>query len=138
MNTPDPHVLNLLAMTFEQIHVRTLAESVDGLRLSHHRFLSGVPTEGTITVTELADRVGMTKQAAGKFVTRLAEGGFVVTESDPNDRRVRLVRRTAAGNAATQRLVELLGRVEREWAARIGEQRYRQFRTTLVRIASQK
>ena len=43
-------------------------------RPSHHRVIGRVPPEG-ITVTDLAERVGMTKQGIGQFVTQLTESG---------------------------------------------------------------
>ena len=48
-------------------------------------------------VTELAERVRMTKQGCGQFVTQLVETGHLAVEADPDDRRVRRVRRTAKG-----------------------------------------
>src|SRR5690349_6628206 len=134
MTSPDRHVMvalgNLMTETREQI----LAEAGPGLRASHHRVIGHVPPEG-ITVTELAERVGMTKQGIGQFVTQLTESGHLQVSQHPDDRRVRIVRRTPKGTAAARRLAELLERLEATWADRVGETRYREFRTVLDEIA---
>ena len=50
-------------------------------------------------VTDLADRVGMTKQALGEFANDLEERGLLETVRDPADRRVRILRPTGAGGS---------------------------------------
>ena len=68
----DDHVMASLAGLMEEARDRILEDGDGGLRPSHHRILDGVPADGPVTVTELAARVGMTKQAIGQFVTQLA------------------------------------------------------------------
>ena len=58
--------------------------------------LFSVPAEG-VSITELAERVGMTKQGCGQFVSQLTDEGYLTQAADPRDRRARVVRRTAAG-----------------------------------------
>jgi len=134
MTSTDEHVLIALGNLMAESRERILAETEPGLRASHHRVIGQVPPEG-ITVTELAERVGMTKQGIGQFVTQLSESGHLRVSQDPSDRRVRIVRRTAKGNAAVRRLSRLLERLEATWAERVGESRYREFRTVLDEIA---
>ncbi|MDX6372241.1 MAG: hypothetical protein QOD98_1229 [Nocardioidaceae bacterium] len=134
MTSGDRHVLNALGNLMEESRVLVLAEGERGLRPSHHRVLGHVPSEG-ITVTDLAERVGMTKQGIGQFVTQLTESGHLTVSADPEDRRVRVVRRTAKGNAAVRRLSELLDDLEASWANRVGTRRYHEFRAILDELA---
>jgi DNA-binding MarR family transcriptional regulator len=134
MTSGDRHVLNALGNLMEESRVLVLAEGERGLRPSHHRVLGHVPSEG-ITVTDLAERVGMTKQGIGQFVTQLTESGHLTVSLDPEDRRVRVVRRTAKGNAAVRRLSELLDDLEASWANRVGTRRYHEFRAILDELA---
>jgi DNA-binding MarR family transcriptional regulator len=134
MTSGDRHVLNALGNLMEESRVLVLAEGERGLRPSHHRVLGHVPPEG-ITVTDLAERVGMTKQGIGQFVTQLTESGHLTVSADPEDRRVRVVRRTAKGNAAVRRLSELLDDLEASWANRVGTRRYHEFRAILDELA---
>jgi DNA-binding MarR family transcriptional regulator len=104
-----------------------------GLRPSHLRLLSLTPAGG-MRVTDLAARVGMTKQALGEFVASLQRAGLVEVATDERDRRVRLVRPTPAGRRL-QRLVEsAIADTERHWQARVGEARWATFREVLAEI----
>jgi DNA-binding MarR family transcriptional regulator len=131
----EHHVMMALGSLMEQVRHAILTDGEDGLRPSHFRVIGSVPPDSGITVTELAERVGMTKQGIGQFVTQLTRDGYLLTESDPRDRRVRVVRRTRLGNDATHRLTLVLQRLEEQWARHVGTRRYRQFRLLLDEIA---
>jgi len=110
------------------------AEEWGGLRQSHFRVISSVPPEG-ISVTELAERVGMTKQGCGQFVTTLVGSGHLKVEEDRADRRVRRVRRTPKGNRTIASVTDRILAIEDDWASRVGERRYRTFRRVLEELA---
>jgi len=124
----------LMGLLFREVSETFAAEDWKGLRQSHFRVISGVP-EGGISVTELAERLGMTKQGCGQFVTQLEESGHLRTDADPDDRRVRRVHRTPKGSrtiaAVTARILEIEG----EWSDIVGERRYRTFRRVLEELA---
>ncbi len=78
----------------------------------------------------------MTKQGIGQFVTQLTRDGYLVSESDPLDRRVpRRLAELASAMTATHRLALVLQGLEEEWARHVGKQRYRAFRVLLDEIA---
>src|SRR3954453_21455986 len=95
----------LMGLIFREVSRTFAAEDWDGLRQSHFRVISSVPPEG-ISVTELAERVGMTKQGCGQFVTGLVDSGHLRVEPDPSDRRVRRVRRTSKGHRTVAAVTE--------------------------------
>ena len=128
------HVPLLMGLLFRHIHQVFDAEDWDGLRQSHFRVMSSVPDDG-ISITELAERVRMTKQGCGQFVTQLAGSGHLVVEADPTDRRVRRVRRTAKGRRTLEAVRDRNLLIEREWAEQVGEERYRVFRGVLEELA---
>jgi len=128
------HVMHALGNLMSESRELVLAQGERGLRPSHHRVIGHVPPEG-ITVTDLAERVGMTKQGIGQFVTQLTESGHLTVSTDPEDRRIRIVRRTAEGDAAVRRLSGLLEELEATWANRVGTHRYNEFRATLDELA---
>jgi DNA-binding MarR family transcriptional regulator len=134
MTSRDWHVLHALGNLMAESRTLILAEGERGLRASHHRVIGSVPPEG-ITVTDLAERVGMTKQGIGQFVTQLTESGHLTVATGEDDRRVRVVRRTAEGDAAARRLSDLLGGLEADWANRVGTRRYGEFRSILDQLA---
>ena len=131
----DRHVALLMGLVFGQLQ-RTFAEDQEwtGVRQSHLRVISLVPAAG-ISVTDLARRAGMTKQGCGQFVTKLVARGLLRTQAEPEDRRVRWVRRTDLGHrtlgAATARILE----IEDAWAGSVGRARYATFRSVLEELA---
>ena len=72
----EPHVAILIGALMEEIRDTFAAEDWDGLRQSHFRLLSNVPRDG-IRITDLGERLGMTKQASGQFVTSLVGTGHL-------------------------------------------------------------
>jgi len=128
------HAPLLMGLLFRHIHDVFASEDWGGLRQSHFRVMAWVPPEG-VSVTELADRVGMTKQGVGQFVTHLVGTGHLSEGADPGDRRVRLVRRTRKGRELVAAVRGRNLRIEKDWADQVGEARYRVFRTVLEEIA---
>ena len=131
----ERHIIKVLGLLFEQARQVILGDGPDGLRPSQFRVIDAVPPDRGITVSELAERVGMTKQGIGQFVTQLTQAGYLVTEASAEDRRMRIVRRTRVGSETTQQLAGSLRELEQHWAARVGQRRYREFRAVLDEIA---
>jgi len=130
----DEHVPRLMGSLFEQVRATFVSEDWQGLRPSHFRLLELVTADG-VTITELAGRLRMTKQGCGQFVAQLSESGHLRTLPDPADRRSRVVRRTAKGTRLTRKVQGRIAAIEADWARRVGERRYAEFRRTLVELA---
>ncbi len=81
--------------------------------------------------SDLAARAQITKQSMGYLVDYLAARGYVERVPDPADRRAALVRPTERGRAVDRTARLLIERLERECAARLGEDRLRQLRGLL-------
>lgn len=123
-----------LGLLFEQARQLVTNDSAIVLRPSQLRVIGMVAKEG-ITVTDLADRVGMTKQGIGQFVGQLVDEGYLTAEVHPEDRRVRVVRRTSLGHQASRQLERALADLESQWAQRIGTRTYGEFRAALDKLA---
>ena len=102
-----------------------------GLRMRHYRLLSFVPPAGGRLSRMTADS-GLTKQALAQALAQLQEGGYVEVVPDPTDGRARLVRLTDRGRAVNETVRRHLDGVEREWAGRVGEERYAVARAVLA------
>ncbi|HUR23626.1 MAG TPA: MarR family winged helix-turn-helix transcriptional regulator [Acidimicrobiales bacterium] len=134
MISGDRHVMVALGNLMAESRKHLLAQAGSELRPSHHRVIGHVPPEG-ITVTELAERVGMTKQGIGQFVKQLTDSGHLRTTAHPHDKRLRIIRRTSDGDASVRQLAAVLAKLEERWAERVGRARYRQFREILDQLA---
>ena len=130
----ERQVALLMGLLFREVSSIFAAEDWGGLRQSHFRLISSVPPDG-ISVTDLAERVRMTKQGCGQFVTGLVDSGHLRVANDPSDRRVRLVRRTPKGNRTIAAVTKRMLAIEEDWAASVGERRYRTFRRVLEELA---
>lgn len=106
-----------------------------GLRPKHGAVLANVDRDGT-RATELAARAGMTKASMGELVDELEALGYVRRTDDLLDRRAKRVVPTAGGLEVAGLARAAIGRLERRWAARIGDRRFRALLAALEALAS--
>ena len=106
----------------EQAIGRVQAAGATEFRAAHTRLLPHISPAG-IRLTELAERVGITKQAVGKLVDDLEAQGVVVREPDPDDGRALRVRYTDRGAASLMHGLGVLAELEREVAKSVGKKR---------------
>ncbi|MBL8932281.1 MAG: winged helix-turn-helix transcriptional regulator [Kineosporiaceae bacterium] len=130
----EQHVPVLMSFLLSKVRRALADREWDGLRQSHAKVLGAVPTEG-VTVTELARRVGMTKQGCGQFVAQLDRAGLVSVTAPDGDRRTRIVRRTEAGHRVARQITQAYLALEQEWAQWVGPRRYATFRRVLEQLA---
>ncbi|NUS91801.1 MAG: MarR family transcriptional regulator [Nocardia sp.] len=83
-------------------------------------------------VSELAPRIGVTRQATAQVVGTLERGGYLVRAADPTDRRAKLVCLTDHGRAAFEVLRDSMISVEADWARTLGAGRAAEFRKMLA------
>jgi DNA-binding MarR family transcriptional regulator len=103
---------------------------MDMPRPSIVKLLQMVPREG-IRITDYAARAGMTKQSLGEFVDRMEADGLVASGRLPDDRRVRLVHRTAKGDKISDESITLILDVEQKLRAQVGASRYDTMRAVM-------
>jgi DNA-binding MarR family transcriptional regulator len=70
-----------------------------GLGRAHHRALYFVARQPDMTVGSLLQLLAITKQSLGRVLTELQEQGLMVTRPGADDRRQKLLRLTAEGEA---------------------------------------
>jgi DNA-binding MarR family transcriptional regulator len=131
----EMHVPRMVGKLMSEVRDTFATQDWGGLRQSHFRLMTHVPGDG-ISVTELARELRMTKQACGQFVTQLVATGHLAIRADANDRRVRLVIRTPLGDQALKAANAWIRRIEREWARRVGPDRYDVFRQVLEELST--
>jgi DNA-binding MarR family transcriptional regulator len=76
----------------EGLHARGYPD----LRSTHTTLLSNINLDGS-TVTEAAERAGITKQAMGRLATELEEARYITVRGNPADARARILHLTKSG-----------------------------------------
>ena len=87
------------------------------------RLLQMIPADG-MRVTDLARRAAVTKQAIGQLVDTLEAQGLVESGPSEGDRRVRWVRRTAAGDRVVEETLALIEAAQDRLRSQVGARRY--------------
>lgn len=83
------------------------------------------------TLTELADLLGVSKQAAIKIVDEMETRGFLTRHPDPDDRRVKLLRLTDKGRKVRRAALAASNAIERELRRGLGDPDVDSLRTAL-------
>jgi DNA-binding MarR family transcriptional regulator len=87
---------------------------------------------GPLPVGALAERLGVTQQAASKSAADLERRGYVARTADPADARARLVALTDRGRAAIEGARRHRAAIEDALAERLGPRRVEAARRVLV------
>lgn len=102
----------------EGLHARGYAD----LRSTHTTLLSNIDLAGS-TVTDAAERAGVTKQAMGRLASELEGAGYIRVQSDPKDARVRILQLTEAGRRLMLDSLEVMAELERRYVRSVGRDR---------------
>lgn len=111
------------------------AEDAPAIRIrpAHTRLFPHIDTGGT-RLSDLAARVGVSKQAVGQLVEELAGLGVLEVAPHPTDGRARLVRFTPQGMRAIGQGLQVLGGIEAEIQGEIGKERMQRLHETLLDV----
>jgi DNA-binding MarR family transcriptional regulator len=120
----------------EAIRIELADHPYTDVRRSELRLLLLVTPAGT-SLSELADLTGITKQSLSEFVERLQRAGYLTTETNPADRRVKLIRATERGEAARQRILAAGQAVEDAWRSQVGPNRFDTMREVLTDLSAE-
>jgi DNA-binding MarR family transcriptional regulator len=129
------HLLLRAARLWNERAVARVQRDQPGFRIAHTLLFPHVDFEGT-RITDLAARLGISKQAVGKLVAELEGTGVLEARADPRDGRAKRVRFTRRG---TQALVHGLARMEElsaEVEAELGAAELRRLRAALARLVA--
>lgn len=135
-------LIYLLGLSFQEL-LREFVRRLDAAGYADlrpvHGFAFQVLARRGATSSELAEQLGVTKQAAGQLVDYLQARGYVERRSHPLGGRRRLVVLTEQGRRHLLHSGAILRAVEAEFVGQLPVQRVRQLRAdlaTLVRGAS--
>jgi len=90
------------------------ASGINDINLGHFAVLPYVDETG-IRATEIAQKSGISKQAAGKTIEDLKEKGYLTTSPDPRDKRASLVHLSEKGVQMMKTALKATEDVEKRW-----------------------
>ncbi|MFI6088995.1 MarR family winged helix-turn-helix transcriptional regulator [Streptomyces sp. NPDC051218] len=126
-----PQLLGDARRWFEDALLATLQEAGEAPVSPTQAGLFAVLDEEGTTVSELARRMGVTRQTAHQAVHALVAAGLLEQVPDPSSGRQRLIRRTAEGERTHREAELVLHRLEGVLAERIGPEVTRALRAAL-------
>jgi DNA-binding MarR family transcriptional regulator len=121
----------LIEEEFERLRVA----GFDDLRPVHRPILRDV-LMSNLRPSELATRLGLSKQAANDLVRELEGKGYITLEPDATDGRAKRIVATDRGRRASELAQSSSDAVGRRWAERVGDERYAMFEAVLREIVA--
>ena len=100
-----------------------------------HGFAFTRLSAGGATITELAEHLDVTRQAAAQLVDELVAKGYVERRPHPRDARARLIVLTDKGRACTRAAEAAIADTLRSWESILGPDRLLALRDDLLRVA---
>jgi DNA-binding MarR family transcriptional regulator len=113
----------------ERLHERGFADVA-----AAHLIVVQYPGPQGMRPSDLAARLGMSKQALNYLLGELERLGYVERGPDPEDRRSRRIALTERGSAAGYVIREAVAEMEEEWAEELGPERFAELRALLVEL----
>ncbi len=104
--------------------------------LSDTNLLANLDTEGT-TISALARRAGVTRQAASQQVAQLERTGYVERRSSDTDGRAAVIHQTALGRALLDDALNIVEQLEDEYAEILGSTRFTSLKKLLSSLLAQ-
>ncbi|MGW0019086.1 MarR family winged helix-turn-helix transcriptional regulator [Rhodococcus sp. NPDC003382] len=134
---PDLPVLVLRAASHlvDAIQEGVAARGFTDVRPSHGFAFARI-SSGDATASDLAEHLGVTKQAAGQLVDQLVDRGYVTREADPTDARARLLRLTDRGWACTRAADDAAREAVEQWRDRLDPATYAALGTALRTVVT--
>lgn len=126
-----PAMVQLVAATGgPRLRAAFAAAGLDGLRPAQAGAL--VPlAAGGLHASDLAERLGVTRQAVAQGVAELDRNGYVTRVANPTDARTRIIELTPRGRQALRVMRASALELEQRWEEILGARRLRDLRKTL-------
>ncbi len=119
----------------DEVFEKLLAAGFEDLRPVHRSILRDLLTSN-LRPSELATRLGLSKQAVNDLVREFEANGYITLEADPDDGRAKRIVATDRGWQASETAQASSNAVGRRWAELVGEERYTVFEEVLHAIVT--
>ena len=128
-------VLRAAAQLVAGVQARVVGQGFDDVRPVHGYAFVRISAGGA-TVLDVAEHLGVTKQAGSQLVEQLVQHGYVTREPHPDDARARLLRLTARGTACTRAAEEAAVDVVAGWRKEMGARDFAVLQRALGAVVS--
>lgn len=136
-STPNYDLAFLLLLgsrtVIDYLHKHMAALGYDDVRPAHGFAFQRIAPNGA-TGNELAEFLGITKQAASEMVDYLEQRGYVVRQPHPSDKRGKIILLTERGWSCIRAAEAILSRLEAQWTAIIGTRRMGELQADLRQL----
>jgi len=126
-------VLLLASQLTEAVHEGVTRRGFRDIRPAHGFAFARI-SAGDATIADVAEYLGITKQAAAQFVHQLEERGYVTRTAHPLDARASLLALTKRGVACTVAAEEAASEAVEGWRTSLGDVQFRALQRALRAI----
>lgn len=138
-SSPPPLIGALLRVPWEMVRERMLsglhARGFTDLTAAHLDVLQ-YPGPDKVRPSELATRIGMTKQALNYLLGQMERGGYLQRRDDSGDQRSKRIHLTQRGDGAVKAIRAIVMDVEAQWEQELGASQFSELRELLTRLYS--
>ncbi|MEH7463524.1 MarR family transcriptional regulator [Bacillus thuringiensis] len=128
---------SLLSLSFSasinELHERLSELGFEDIRPAHGFMFKCIIPNGA-TGMELAEHLGITKQAVSKMVDYLEKHGYVTRQTHPTDKRGKIIVLTERGWLVVKAKEEILAEIEGRWIENIGAERMQMLKEDLTKL----
>jgi DNA-binding MarR family transcriptional regulator len=117
-----------------QFYDRYLAAA--GLRTTQYGILARLKRHGPMSINTLADALVVDRTTLGRNIRPLERDDLITIESDPSDRRSKILRLTKAGDARFQRAQKCWAEAQRRFEGVYGGKQASQLREKLRAVVT--
>jgi len=117
----------------DDLHTELSRMGYDDIRPAHGFAFQLLAPDGA-TGNELAEHLGVTKQAASQMIDFLEEHGYVARKPHPTDKRGKLVLLTPKGWDCIRAVETILARIEGRWTEILGPEHMKLLQADLQRL----
>ncbi len=136
----SPYVGAMLGVVWQwvrdQLYAGVVAAGYHDLNAAHVGLWRYPGLEG-LRPSQLADRVGITKQSVNELLGHLEQHGYLLRVPDSADRRARVIRLTSKGQQLEQTIYAEAGAAQQRIAQILGPRRYAQLHSSLELLTEQ-
>ncbi len=133
----ETDLTSLLSLSFNvlitELHDQLSELGFDDIKPTHGYLFKCIIPNGA-TGNELADHLGISKQAVSKMVEYLEKRDYVKRQSHPTDKRGKIIVLTERGWLVMKAKEEILTKIEKSWIENIGAKRMQTIKEDLKKL----